>query len=35
MFSLSSFVIGPWISGERGTNSPATGQKGGGHEGHH
>ena len=35
MFSLSSFVIGPWLSGERGTTSPATGQEGGGHEGHH
>ena len=35
MFSVSSFVIGPWISGEGSSSGPAIGQQGGGHEGHH
>lgn len=34
MFSFSSFVIGPAISGG-GSNVPTVGQQGGGHEGHH
>jgi peptidoglycan/LPS O-acetylase OafA/YrhL len=33
MFSFSSFVIGPAISGGGGSNVPT--QQGGGHEGHH
>lgn len=36
MFSFSSFVIGPWISGDGGSSGPSIGQQGGGgHEGHH
>lgn len=34
MFSLSSFVIGPAIAGDRGSPSPEIGQRGG-HEDHH
>ena len=35
MFSLSSFVIGPAISGDGGSGGPSIEQQGGGHEGHH
>jgi len=35
MFSFSSFVIGPWISGDDGLNGPGIEQQGGEHEGHH
>ena len=35
MFSLSSFVIGPAISGDGGSDGPSIEQQGGGHEGHH
>ena len=35
MFSFSSFVIGPWISGGGGSSDPGIEQQGGGHEGHH
>jgi predicted PurR-regulated permease PerM len=35
MFSFSSFVIGPAISGDGGSNVPTVGHQGGGHEGHH
>ena len=35
MFSLSSFVIGPAISGDGGSGGPSIEQPGGGHEGHH
>lgn len=35
MFSVSSFVIGPAISGGDGSNVPAVGRQEGGHEAHH
>lgn len=35
MFSLSSFVIGPAISGGGESNQPSIEQPGGGHAGHH
>lgn len=35
MFSLSSFVIGPAISGGGESNPPSVEQPGGGHAGHH
>lgn len=35
MFALSSFVIGPAISGGDDSNSPSVDQPGGGHDGHH
>ncbi len=35
MFSLSSFVIGPAISGGAEPNQPSIEQPGGGHAGHH
>ncbi len=35
MFSLSSFVIGPAISGDGGSDRPSVNEPGGGHAGHH
>lgn len=35
MFSLSSFVIGPWISGDDASRPPAIERPVDGHDGHH